>query len=92
MKALALTAMALGAVGAAQLMTAKPAMAQVEYPYCKQGAQQGYPGNCSFVSFEACRYAAQGAGGNCVANPRYSAWSAGYRAYDYNDAYGYDAD
>ncbi|NEX00143.1 DUF3551 domain-containing protein, partial [Rhodopseudomonas sp. BR0G17] len=53
---------------------------------------QGYPGNCSFVSFEACRYAAQGAGGNCVANPRYSAWSAGYRAYDYNDAYGYDAD
>jgi len=89
MKGLALAAMALGALGATQLMTAQPAAAQVEYPYCKQGAQQGYPGNCNFVSFESCRYSAQGTGGNCVANPRYSAWGGGYgNAYGYAPAYG----
>lgn len=87
MKTLALAAMALGALGATQLMTAKPAAAQVEYPYCKQGAQQGYPGNCNFVSFESCRYSARGTGGNCVANPRYGAGGYG-NAYGYAPSYG----
>ena len=78
MKTLALAAMALGVLGATQMMNAKPAAAQIEYPYCKQGSQQGYPGNCSFSTFESCRYSAQGTGGNCVANPRYIAWGGGY--------------
>ncbi|MCP9628197.1 DUF3551 domain-containing protein [Rhodopseudomonas palustris] len=90
MKTLALAAVALGAFGAAQVVTAQPAAAQVEYPYCKQGALQGYPGNCNFVSFEACRFSAQGTGGNCIANPRYGAWAGGYGAYGSpQDAYGY---
>ncbi|MFC0240885.1 DUF3551 domain-containing protein [Rhodopseudomonas telluris] len=90
MRALALTAMAIGALGATQLITAKPAAAQIEYPYCKQGALQGYPGNCNFVSFEACRFSSQGTGGNCVANPRYGAWAGGHGAYGgAYGAYGY---
>ncbi|NEW88267.1 DUF3551 domain-containing protein [Rhodopseudomonas sp. WA056] len=88
MKSLALAAVAIGALGAAQVMTAQPAAAQVEYPYCKQGAQQGYPGNCSFVSFQSCRFSAQGTGGNCVMNPRYNAWGGGYGS-GFGDAYGY---
>jgi len=88
MKTLALAAIALGALGATQLVVAQPAAASVEYPYCQQGALQGYPGDCSYPSFAACRYAAQGTGGNCAINPRYSAWERGYGGYGYAPVYG----
>lgn len=87
MRYLALAALALGSLGATQFVTAQPAAAGVEYPYCKQGALQGYPGNCNYASFEACRYTTRGTGGNCVANPRYLAWGGGYGP-AYGMAYG----
>ncbi len=87
MKNLALAAIAVGALGATQLMTAQPAAASIEYPYCQQGALQGYPGDCSYPSFASCSYSARGTGGNCIANPRYFARGGGYD--NPYDAYGY---
>ena len=47
-------------------------------------------GSVSLASGSLSGGAAQGTGGNCVANPRYSAWGGGYRAsYNYAPAYGY---
>jgi|tagenome__1003787_1003787.scaffolds.fasta_scaffold20124483_3 hypothetical protein len=40
----ALTAIALGAA---------PANAE-DHPYCLQGTQWGYPGNCQFTSYQQC--------------------------------------
>lgn len=86
MRRLALAVMALGALGATPLIGAQPAAASVEYPYCIQGKQQGYPGDCNYATYSSCRFTASGAGGNCVMNPRYSAWDRGYDSYGYAPA------
>lgn len=83
MRYLAMAAMTLGALGATQLIDARPAQATVNYPYCIQGALQGYPGDCNYSTFASCRFTTQGTGGNCVMNPRYSAWDRGYASYGY---------
>lgn len=46
-----------------------PASAR-DYPYCLQGRQQGYPGDCSFSSFAQCKAAASGTESDCGLNPR----------------------
>ncbi|KIZ45878.1 MULTISPECIES: DUF3551 domain-containing protein [Rhodopseudomonas] len=74
MRKLILAALAVGAIGGSQLMSTAPAQASVTYPYCIQGAQGGYPGDCSYRSFTDCMRTADGKGGNCVANPRYAYW------------------
>jgi hypothetical protein len=83
MRNLVVAAIALGALGATQLVTTKPAAASVAYPYCLQGGERGYPGDCNYPTFNSCVFTAQGKGGNCVMNPRYSYWGRG-------DDYGYD--
>jgi hypothetical protein len=45
-----------------------PAVAR-DYPYCLQGRQWGYPGNCSFSSFAQCKAAASGTEADCGLNP-----------------------
>ena len=40
--------------------------------YCLQGDQWGYPGNCSFGSYEQCRVTASGTRASCGINPKYA--------------------
>lgn len=47
-----------------------PAAAYDDYPYCLQGRQQGYPGDCNFASFQQCKAAASGTSSDCGVNPR----------------------
>lgn len=69
-----------------------PAAAR-DYPYCLQGEDWGYPGNCEFVSRDACLAAASGTSADCGLNPSF-AFDAGprhaFNAYAYSPAYPYD--
>lgn len=53
-----------------------------DYPYCLRGAQPGYPGNCSFVSYGQCRAAASGTNSYCDINPRFAYGGASYAPAD----------
>jgi hypothetical protein len=48
---------------------ARPAHAE---RYCLQGDQWGYPGNCSFPTYNQCRASASGTRAHCGVNPRYA--------------------
>ena len=52
--------------------TITPAAAAMEYPYCLQGRQQGYPGLCNFSSFQQCKATASGTNADCGLNPRFA--------------------
>lgn len=58
------TALAIGTL----VGTGAPAAAQ-DYAYCLQGRQAGYPGDCSFKSFQQCKAAASGTEATCGRNP-----------------------
>ena len=49
------------------------ARAEIKYPWCAIGGNQGGGTNCGFVSFEQCRAAASGTGASCSENPDYQA-------------------
>jgi len=40
--------------------------------YCLQGADAGYPGNCSFSTYAQCMATASGTNNGCGINPRYA--------------------
>jgi Spy/CpxP family protein refolding chaperone len=46
-----------------------PASAK-DYPYCLQGRQTGYPGECSYSSYQQCQASASGRDAFCGINPR----------------------
>ena len=48
---------------------ATPAAAR-DYPYCLQGREWGYPGNCQFTSYQQCQATASGTMSYCGVNPR----------------------
>jgi hypothetical protein len=48
---------------------AGPAVAR-DYPYCLQGRQWGYPGQCQFTTYEQCQATASGTLSYCGLNPR----------------------
>ncbi len=52
-------------------LTTAPAAAQ-DYPYCLQGRQWGYPGNCEFTSYAQCQATASGTDAYCGLNPRFA--------------------
>jgi hypothetical protein len=64
-------------IGAAALvatvLAAYPAAAHdpYDYPYCLQGRIWGYPGLCSFTSYDQCRVTASGTDAYCGPNPRF---------------------
>ncbi len=62
-------------IGAAAFMaialTAAPATAQ-DYPYCLQGRDWGYPGNCQFTYLWQCEATASGTFSYCGTNPRFA--------------------
>ena len=57
------------AVSAVSAFNVTPAAAR-DYPYCLQGRGPGYPGECSYVSFEQCQASASGRNASCGVNPR----------------------
>jgi len=66
---LALALMAVTAAGAATLATSAPAAAG-DYPYCLQGRDMGYPGDCSYSTYGQCMASASGRFAYCGLNPR----------------------
>jgi hypothetical protein len=64
-----LTLLALLTAGAAMTTGVGPAAA-FDYPYCIQGRDAGYPGDCSYRSFAECRATASGRNADCGVNPR----------------------
>jgi hypothetical protein len=64
--------MAAGLVGVALVggAGASPALAGYDYPWCVQGRGVGYPGDCSYQTFEQCRASASGRNAGCGVNPR----------------------
>jgi hypothetical protein len=58
---------AFGTVAAAS----SPAAAR-EFPYCMQGKDAGYPGDCQYRSYAECKASASGRGEDCAINPRYA--------------------
>ena len=63
--------------------SAAPAMAQ-DYPYCLQGRQWGYPGNCQFTSYQQCLATASGTDAYCGLNPRVGYGAPPQRRRGYN--------
>jgi hypothetical protein len=55
----------------AMAFTAVPAVAQ-DYPYCLQGREWGYPGNCQFTSYAQCQATGSGTGSACGLNPLFA--------------------
>ena len=51
-------------------LSAAPAAAR-DYPYCLQGREWGYPGNCEFMSYPQCQATASGTNSYCGLNPRF---------------------
>lgn len=73
MRKLILGLMAVTAVGAAtfatSVATSAPAAA-FDYPYCLQGKETGYPGECSYATYAQCQASASGRYAYCGVNPR----------------------
>jgi hypothetical protein len=73
-----ITGLLLGAVAlmAISPLSATPARAEIEYPWCAQygGGRDGLDAsNCGFVTLQQCRDTISGIGGMCYQNPRYAA-------------------
>lgn len=62
-------------IGATALLVAAfataPASAR-DYPYCLQGKDYGYPGQCQFSSYQQCLATASGTVSYCGLNPRFA--------------------
>ncbi len=69
MRSLIIAAMAAASV--AVLAGASPAEAR-DYPYCLQGEQQGYPGDCNYASLQQCEATASGTNSDCGINPLFA--------------------
>ena len=69
------------AVGALSSFSATPAAA-IDYPYCVQGRGVGYPGECSYSTYEQCQASASGRNVGCGINPRVAFGQARQRGYD----------
>jgi Spy/CpxP family protein refolding chaperone len=63
--------LALSAASALITMAAVSTQAlAMDYPYCLQGRQTGYPGECSYQSYQQCQASASGRDAVCGINPR----------------------
>jgi hypothetical protein len=60
---------ALTAAGVASSAQSNPAFAY-DFPYCAQGRDVGYPGDCMYQNREQCLLSASGRGLDCNINPR----------------------
>jgi uncharacterized protein DUF3551 len=62
--------LALAAASALFTGTAISPASAMDYPYCLQGRQTGYPGECSYRSYQECQASASGRDASCGINPR----------------------
>ena len=56
------------AAGVTTLASSAPAKAY-DYPWCVQGRISGYPGDCSYRTYEQCMARASGTDAYCGVNP-----------------------
>jgi hypothetical protein len=56
------------AAGTASLAGTAPAAAY-DYPWCVQGKEVGYPGDCSYTTYQQCQASASGRYAYCGINP-----------------------
>jgi hypothetical protein len=59
------------AAGTATLAGSAPAAAY-DYPWCVQGKDVGYPGDCSYTTYQQCQASASGRYASCGINPRFA--------------------
>jgi hypothetical protein len=62
------TGAALLAAATILTLASAPASAR-DFPYCLQGGEWGYPGNCQFDSYQQCMVTASGTRAYCDINP-----------------------
>jgi hypothetical protein len=43
--------------------------AAIDYPWCVQGREVGYPGDCSYTTYAQCQASASGRYAYCAQNP-----------------------
>ena len=63
-----LAGMAILAASIATLAGSAPAAAN-DYPWCVQGRDVGYPGDCSYATYQQCQASASGRYATCGVNP-----------------------
>ena len=63
-----LAGMTILAGGIATLAGSAPAAA-IDYPWCVQGREIGYPGDCSYATYAQCQASASGRYAYCAQNP-----------------------
>nr|WP_249143965.1 DUF3551 domain-containing protein [Bradyrhizobium lablabi] len=67
-----LAALALAAAGATMMASTAPAAAAYDYPWCAQGKSYGYPGECSYQTYQQCQASVSGRNLYCGINPRFA--------------------
>lgn len=68
-----LALLALGTTVLAGFVTATPAAAR-DYPWCAQGGEYDYPGECAYSTYEQCQASVSGRLLYCDRNPRFVAY------------------
>lgn len=62
---------ALAAIGLAAFVGPTPAEAR-DYPWCAQGGEYDYPGECAYSTYEQCQASVSGRLLFCDRNPRFA--------------------
>lgn len=70
MRSLIIALAAVAGLGTAATTSAPAAAA--EFPYCMQGKDAGFPGDCQYRSYAECKATASGRGEDCAINPRFA--------------------
>lgn len=63
---------ALGAMVLAGVVGDGPARAGYDYPWCAQGGEYDYPGECAYQTYEQCLASVSGRLLYCGPNPRFA--------------------
>ena len=64
-------ALAFTALGSLAGAASPAAAATHDYPWCAQGRQEGYPGDCNYRTYEQCQASVSGRDAYCGVNPRF---------------------
>ena len=76
MRIFGLAMMTVLAAGLAIFGNATPVNAR-DFPWCLQGRDTGYPGDCSYYTYGQCMMSASGRNAYCGINPRFAYGRAG---------------
>lgn len=71
MRTMQLAVMAFGAMTLGGFITATPAAAR-DYPWCAQGGEYDYPGECAYSTYQQCQASVSGRLLFCDRNPRFA--------------------